>query len=207
MTSSFGGPFTSRSVEALPENATGDGRNDPMMLPPKCAVTVWMPLVSPRTMNWPVASVPGARSGSTMAPPAGATGVRSPAGTSRRAVRSVSVKSDETFIRSRSILKNSLSVLMRPSMMMTPGIAGRPGAGGAASKGMSLSGGVSCTFAPPPSPHGIVMVLADVESELPQPMVTGGPSAKVSSIRRTTGTGTCTVWPPTVSTTTKRDTL
>ena len=91
-------------------------------------------------MNWPLVSLCGPMSLSEIEPPAGAIGVKASSGISRRAVSSVSVKSDDTFIRSRLTLKNSFRVLMRPSMRITPGMLGMPSTGEATSNGMMIDG-------------------------------------------------------------------
>ncbi len=85
-----------------------------------------------------------------------------------------------------------------------------PSTGDATSNGMITIGGGGASLALPPSPHGMKIARSVEDTPWPapaQPMETGGPSATISFLCRTTGTGTCTSRPLTTSATTKRETL
>ena len=133
-TSRLGGPSTCTVVPAVPLTGTGVGRPPPVMAPLKSTSRLWVPMPSPRTMNWPLATPPGPMSPratlSTLStrlisvisvPRPARTGVN-PAGTRTLAFMPARVKALERLLSNRVTWKNSFRVLMRPSMMMTPGM-------------------------------------------------------------------------------------
>ncbi len=121
---------------------------------------------------------------------------RPPSGNSIRAVTSDSVKMPDVFIRSSRTAKNSLRLLIRPSITSTPGIdtGGWPGAGdGTRSSKITISCGAGRGTPPALSASGIGRFAS--------------PPASSSAIGIATGTSIRTGSPSTVITIVKTETL